>query len=152
MRNAALSSPRSDSNPRPPEAYHLAVPAALTAPRLTRDFLTSVLEVTGHPELIDSGRVCVSDVVANVVQHARVSSLSMDVTVDSGNGRVHVAVQDGDPARRPYLRTVGGDDERGRGLMLVRQLSAASGVSLVWDGLDVVGKSVWFELGNDRPL
>ncbi|GGX93349.1 hypothetical protein [Streptomyces hiroshimensis] len=35
--------------------------------------------------------------------------------------------------------------EDGRGLRLVRSLSVDSGVTLVWDELNVVGKCVWFE-------
>ncbi|MEV4440398.1 ATP-binding protein [Streptomyces sp. NPDC049577] len=97
--------------------------------------------------LLDDARVCVSDAVANVVQHARVRTLAVEVTV-----RPHslvVAVRDDDTTRLPWARHPGPDDERGRGLMLVRRLSHASGVTWVWDGLEIVGKRVWFEL-RDR--
>ncbi|GHC48886.1 hypothetical protein [Streptomyces cinnamoneus] len=60
--------------------------------------------------------------------------------------RVVVAVRDDDPARRPYHRQAGPDEESGRGLMLVRNISCESGVTLVWDGLDLTGKRVWFVL------
>ncbi|GAA3044373.1 hypothetical protein GCM10020000_24980 [Streptomyces olivoverticillatus] len=94
--------------------------------------------------LVDDARVCVSDAVANVVLHARVPTLAVEVDVRYGG--VTVGVRDDNPTRRPYRREVGDDDEGGRGLMLVRNLSCAWGVSLVWEGLAIVGKRVWFEL------
>lgn len=125
--------------------YHLSAPADATTPRLARGFVTNALEATRHPFLIENARVCVSDIVTNVVQHARVSGLSVDVT--AYHRRVVIAVCDANAARRPYRRqAANADDERGRGLLLVEALSHASGVTLVWDALNVIGKSVWFEL------
>ncbi|GAA2716207.1 MULTISPECIES: ATP-binding protein [Streptomyces] len=130
----------------PENFYELAAPASLTTPRLARQFVSGTLEATGHSALIDDACVCVSDAVTNVVQHARVPTVAVEVTVH-GRDRATIAVRDGDPVRRPYRRgPARPDDERGRGLALVRDLSHASGVSLIWDGLDVVGKRVWFEL------
>lgn len=139
-----LDSPRTAIGDDGTEFYELTAPASATTPRLARQFVTGTLEATGHPTLIDDARVCVSDVVTNVVQHARVPSLSVEVAVRPG--RAVIAVCDGDVARRPYHRQARVDDEGGRGLALVRGLSHASGVSLDWDGLDLVGKRVWFEL------
>ncbi|MEU3352215.1 ATP-binding protein [Streptomyces sp. NPDC037389] len=125
--------------------YHLSAPADPTTPRMAREFVTGALEATRHPTLVENARVCVSDVVTNVVQHARVNGLSVEVVAYARH--VVVAVCDTDTARRPYWRRAAhADDEHGRGLMLVRALSHASGVSLVWDALEVIGKSVWFEL------
>ncbi|MFI1969412.1 ATP-binding protein [Streptomyces cinnamoneus] len=129
---------------RPSAFYELAAPVSVTTPRLARQFVTGALEATGHPALIDDARVCVSDAVTNVVQHARVAALSVEVTVCAAHAVI--GVRDGDVRRRPYLRQAGAGDERGRGLVLVRGLSYDSGVSLVWDGLELIGKRVWFEL------
>ncbi|AZQ72617.1 ATP-binding protein [Streptomyces luteoverticillatus] len=131
--------------------YHLSAPADATTPRLARKFVTGALEATRHPDLIESALICVSDVVTNVVQHARVNGLSVDVT--AYDRHVVIAVCDANAARRPYRRQAAdADDEHGRGLMLVEALSHASGVSLVWDALNVIGKSVWFELREGGGL
>ncbi|GHF56708.1 hypothetical protein GCM10010218_42570 [Streptomyces mashuensis] len=124
--------------------YVLDAPAHATTPRLARQFVAETLVAAGRDALVPDARVCVSDVVTNVVQHARVDTLAVEVTVRPG--RAVVAVRDGDPYRRPYRRHAAPGDERGRGLQLVGALSYACGVSLVWDGLHVVGKRVWFEL------
>ncbi|GHG76018.1 ATP-binding protein [Streptomyces griseocarneus] len=139
-----LDSPRTAIGQDDAEFYELIAPATATTPRLARQFVTGTLEATGHPALIDNARVCVSDAVTNVVQHARVPSLSVEVTVRPG--WAVIAVRDGDVARRPYHRRAGAEDEGGRGLALVRGLSYASGVTLAWDGLHLIGKRVWFEL------
>ncbi len=138
---------RSVLAPTPQGFYELAAPAHATTPRLARQFVAGTLEATGHPALIDDARVCVSDAVTNVVQHARVPTLTVEVTVRAG--RATIAVRDDDPGRRPYRRRPNDDDERGRGLALLHGLAHSSGVTLVWDGLDIIGKRVWFEL-RDR--
>lgn len=124
--------------------YQLLAPAAPATVRVAREFVTAVLIATDHLNLIDDARVCVSDVVANVVQHARATTVAVQVT-DHGD-HVLIAVRDDNPARRPHLRFAGDDAESGRGLLLLRTLTSASGLNLVWDGLNVIGKSLWFEL------
>ncbi|MEV4440952.1 ATP-binding protein [Streptomyces sp. NPDC049577] len=126
------------------ETYRMSAPATPQASRLARGFVTASLVASDQRVLIENARICVSDVVANVVRHARVRELSVEVTVRQG--RVVVAARDDDPRRLPWPREAGADDEGGRGLNLVRRLAHASGVTWVWDGLDLVGKQVWFEL------
>ncbi|GHF50435.1 hypothetical protein GCM10010218_34970 [Streptomyces mashuensis] len=127
-----------------PATYFLAAPASAATARIAREFVTAILVAAGREALIDDARVCVSDAVTNVVQHARVDALTIEVGVHAH--RVVFAVRDDDPGRRPYRRAARSDDERGRGLALVRGLACDSGVALVWEGLDVVGKRVWFSL------
>ncbi|MEV5511043.1 ATP-binding protein [Streptomyces orinoci] len=124
--------------------YQLLVPAVPSTVRVAREFVTAVLIATDHAALVDDARVCVSDVVANVVQHAGVPNLS--VQVDDHCDHVLIAVCDENPHRHPYLRLAGEDEESGRGLALLQSLADASGLSLVWDGLEVVGKRMWFVL------
>ncbi|WKK21028.1 ATP-binding protein [Streptomyces olivoreticuli] len=123
--------------------YHLTAPAAPSTARVAREFVAAALEASGRPGLVENALVCVSDLVTNVVQHARVRTLSVEVAVRGGH--VVVSVLDGDHARRPRRRAARVGQEDGRGLALVRSLSVASGVTLVWDELNVVGKCVWFE-------
>ncbi|MFI9203744.1 ATP-binding protein [Streptomyces sp. NPDC053048] len=144
MGTGTLDNPRTAIGYEGEEFYELTAPASATTPRLARQFVTGTLEATGHLAFIDSARVCVSDAVTNVVQHARVPSLSVEVTVRPG--RAVIAVRDADAARHPYRRQADADAESGRGLALMRGLAHASGVTLAWNGLDVIGKRVWFEL------
>lgn len=146
MATASLLAPRTGIDPHPAERYEFTAPATATTARVAREFVTAVLVAAERRRLIENARICVSDTVANVVQHARVPVLSVEVTVHGD--RVVVAVRDDDPVRRPYRRQgqAPAGDERGRGLALVRDLASASGVTLVWDDLRVVGKQVWFEL------
>ncbi|MFF4159454.1 ATP-binding protein [Streptomyces sp. NPDC001678] len=133
------------------ERYRLTAPTSANTARLAREFVTAALVAADRYPQIENARICVSDTVANVVRHARVPELTVEVTVDEES--VVVAVRDDDPGRLPWPRQAtgeaGGD---GRGLALVRRLSHASGVTWVWDGLDVVGKQVWFELRERAAL
>ncbi|MFI9204102.1 ATP-binding protein [Streptomyces sp. NPDC053048] len=141
MTSAILSSHRRTITPT---THRLSAPADPSTPRLARQFVTGALEATSHASLIDNARICVSDAVTNVVQHARVAELSIELTAHAD--RVVIAVRDADPARPPQHRTARHDDERGRGLALVQALCHAVGMTLTWDGLTVTGKSFWFEL------
>ncbi|AZQ71594.1 ATP-binding protein [Streptomyces luteoverticillatus] len=133
------------------DRYTLTAPTAPSTARLAREFVTATLVAAERRLLIEPARLCVSDTVANVVRHARVPELTVEMTVRAEN--VVVAVRDDDPGRLPWPRqAVGERGGDGRGLALVRRLSHASGVTWVWDGLDVVGKQVWFELRECAAL
>ncbi|MEU4209635.1 ATP-binding protein [Streptomyces sp. NPDC026206] len=149
MSTAALSSPRTPVDYTPTDTYQLVAPTNATTPRVAREFITAVLTATGYSSLIDNACICLSDVVANVVLHARVPVLSVECVIRPG--RVFVAVRDDAPTRRPYRRQATAGDESGRGLALVHGLSYAHGVTLVWEGLSVTGKRVWFELREEAP-
>lgn len=125
-------------------AYCMTAPAVPTTARLAREFVTATLVATDHHSLIEDARICVSDTVANVVRHARVQELTVEVVVSEGH--VRVSVRDDDARRLPWPRQPGREEEAGRGLMLVHRLSVASDVDWVWDELELVGKKVWFEL------
>lgn len=145
MTAATLTSPCVVPVQEPVRPYQLLAPAIPEAVRVAREFVTTVLEAGGHLGLVDDARLCVSDVVSNVVQHAGSALVSVQVT-DYGD-RVVVEVRDDNPALRPHTRAAAHDrDETGRGLLLVRELSSVCGLHLVWDGLVVVGKCLWFEL------
>ncbi|MCD9144683.1 ATP-binding protein [Streptomyces albireticuli] len=126
------------------ESYKMVAPTSPATARLARDFVTAALVAAERRLLIEDARICVSDAVANVVRCARVPELSVEMTVNEES--VVVAVRDDDPARPPWPRGPRTAGEGGRGLGLVRRLAHASGVTWVWDGLDLVGKRVWFEL------
>ena len=106
---------------------------------LARRWSKDVLDRFGTPELSDTMALLVSELVSNVVLHARTPC---SLTIDEDHGRVRVEVQDGSD-RLPGLS--GRSDplaQSGRGMQLVDGLSAAHGV----DPEPTGGKCVWFEL------
>lgn len=121
--------------------YRLTAPNTHSAPRVARDMLTGVLQAMGHASLVDDARVCVLDLVTNVVQHTAVPDVHVDVTVNANS--VVVGVGDDDPGGSPRVREPGPNEEGGRGLLLVQGLSHRSGVAWA-DGERA--KRVWFEL------
>jgi len=104
-----------------------------------RRWSQDVVEHFGDAELADTMALLVSELVSNVVLHARTPcSLSI---LDDGK-RIRVEVQDGsDRMPGTDIRT---DPlaQSGRGMILVDGLSAAHGV----DRQPLGGKRVWFEL------
>ncbi|MFE0047985.1 ATP-binding protein [Streptomyces albireticuli] len=141
---ATLDRPCITEDAETPSTYRFTAPAWPGTARVAREFVAAALVANGHDALAENACVCVSDVVSNVVRHARVTSLAVEVAVHRDH--VIVGVSDTDPGRLPWRRKVSADSEGGRGLMLVRRLSEASGVAWEWDGLTLVGKRVWFEL------
>ncbi|MGW1200078.1 ATP-binding protein [Streptomyces sp. NPDC002536] len=149
MGTATLNGSRTTAPDEPPGLYRLTAPAEPPTARLAREFITGVLVATNHRPLIEDARLCVSDTVANVVLHARVPDVTVEVSLHGQ--RVITSIYDAAPTRFPRRRQARLDEERGRGLALVRHLAAASGADLVWDdGLNVIGKRVWFELRDQQ--
>lgn len=146
MSTATLATPLTSTTPKAARTYQLTAPATATTAHVARSFVTAALAANAHEQLI--GDACVSDAVANVVTHARVAALTVEVAVHD-NGSVVAAVRDNDPGRLPRPRSARADAENGRGLTLVRRLAHASGVTLLWDELRPIGKEVWFVLRED---
>ncbi|MFI6694971.1 ATP-binding protein [Streptomyces sp. NPDC050433] len=73
-------------------------------------------------ETAEAAALAMSELVTNAVNHARGHSLR--VIVDRpADDRLYLAVVDMAPSRVPMLRTPGGDDTDGRGLVLVDVLA-----------------------------
>lgn len=106
-----------------------------TACRAARRFVGSVLAEAGvDPEI---AQLLVSELVGNAVRHGQTP-----VTVRVSVGQVvRVEVHDGN-AVVPTLQAARGDDEAGRGLMLLDAMATRWGVDSRPDG-----KVVWFEHG-----
>lgn len=110
--------------------------------RAARAFVIDTLERLGLRALEDDAALLVSELVANVVLHARTE---FTIRVRPMDDRLRIEVTDGNavlPQRRHF------DDvaTTGRGLRLVSSISAAWGVDVRNDG-----KCVWFEL-NPPPV
>jgi anti-sigma regulatory factor (Ser/Thr protein kinase) len=144
--NATAMNGQLTSTQLPPPTYYLVIPNNLAAPKLARGLLVGVLAVTGHPDLIDAARTCLSDLVTNVVQHATTTpQIRIDLTLTSDD-RLVIGVRDDDltPLPRPHLADRWA--ECGRGLFLVQALSEDFGVEQVVSGREFCGKRVWCAL------
>ncbi|MEW2194724.1 ATP-binding protein [Streptomyces microflavus] len=139
-------------NPLGGESYRLTLPNTANAPKLARDFLTSLLRVSRHPGLVDDARLCVTELVTNAHCHTRTPLIRVHVAVN--RKRVTVAVtDDGGPvgtafgtALRPTPAATP-EQEHGRGLVLVESLALAWGTGS--GGERHPGRTVvWFTLGR----
>ncbi|MFE4368572.1 ATP-binding protein [Streptomyces sp. NPDC056835] len=142
--------------PPPPqgaETYRLALPSTATAPRIARDFVTSLLGLSRHGNLVDDARLCVTEVVTNAHRHTRTPLIRVHVTVN--RKQVTVSVADDKPwvLPTPSARTgpaaldAAGEQDSGRGLVLVESLALAWG-STVYGGCSPSHKTVWFTLSE----
>lgn len=116
------------------------LPVAESVPAARR-FVTQELDAWGLPHLSDDARLCVSELVTNVVTHAY--AVLIRVTLVLRGDRLRIEVTDDDLANPApdRLPNPGPDDEGGRGLLLIAALGAASG----W-ATDLRGKTAWVEL------
>ena len=120
-----------------PESIELSPTAASVA--LARRWSHDVLVRVGAPELSDTMALLVSELVSNVVLHARTPC---SLSIGESSGRIRVEVEDGSD-RMPGLKARNDPlAQSGRGMQLVDGLSAAYGV----DPQPMGGKRVWFEL------
>ena len=127
---AVRSPPMSDSIELSPTPASVAV---------ARRWSIDVLDQAGATQLADTMALLVSELVSNVVLHARTPCC---LSIQQTEGRFRVEVQDGSdrlPGRRERTDPLA---QSGRGMQLVDGLSAAHGVDPQPDG----GKRVWFEL------
>ncbi len=101
--------------------------------------VTAIARFGGDEQAQDRAQTLVSELVTNVVLHARTPAV---LTVQDDGDCVWVLVTDGSPEpARP--RRPGADSTTGRGLWLLQTLSTDSGT---WpsDRIGLAGKTVWF--------
>jgi anti-sigma regulatory factor (Ser/Thr protein kinase) len=117
----------------------MELPCELQSVTFARHFVRDALVEWGLPQLADDAQLGVSELVANVVRHARTP---VELTLEL-NGGVRIAVRDRHPElRRPSLgRQVDAFAENGRGLQLVAGIAQDWGISARGDG-----KVIWFAL------
>lgn len=103
-----------------------------------RRALREFLRCRSEPEAAEVAELLLSEVVTNALIHTRHGAV---VTVTAGPEKVRVEVRDFmSGAPRPYVPNAD-DGTHGRGLVLVRSLADAWGVTA-----QALGKVVWFEL------
>lgn len=126
----------------PPGPLALRVVPDPRAVRTARRFaVASVDALGGDADAQDTVRSVVSELVTNVLLHARTEAL---VAVSQDGEHIRVAVIDGSPAL-PQQRRVTGQSTTGRGLRLLRTLTVDSGVAPD-ASVSVDGKAVWFRV------
>jgi anti-sigma regulatory factor (Ser/Thr protein kinase) len=113
----------------------LPVPASVPlARRMVRDALTA----WAAPEDRQDAELLVTELVANVVDHAGVDVLTLELEL--AGAWLRIGVVDGN-AVRPVVRELSAAGERGRGMQLVTAIADR------WGAEDHHGgKRVWFEL------
>ncbi|MEU2668054.1 ATP-binding protein [Streptomyces sp. NPDC007164] len=134
--------------PQGGEVYRLALPNTSSAAKLSRDFIASLLTVSRHRGLVDDARLCVTEVVTNAHRHTRTPLIRVRVIVQ--RKQVTVSVADDDHwalPEPPAFRDLRGEQEGGRGLLLVEQLALAWGMSVL-GGCFPYRKAVWFTLAR----
>ncbi|AXG79502.1 ATP-binding protein [Streptomyces paludis] len=132
--------------PPPPrgDTYRLALPNTAAAPKVARDFVSSLLGINRHGALMEDARLCVTEVVTNAHRHTATPLIRVHVTVD--RKRVTVCVADDEPWALPVAVPVS-DRDSGRGLLLVESLAWAWGAT-VHGGCSPGHKVVWFTLAR----
>ncbi|MGY5137373.1 ATP-binding protein [Streptomyces nigrescens] len=119
--------------------YSETLPCTPESARLARRLVHDALESWNFTQLMDDGALIVTELVGNSVQHSKAHSLRISIGRNSNN-RVRIAVSDRS-RESPLMRTPNGDEESGRGLLLIE------GVADRWDTeYRRWGKIVWAEL------
>jgi anti-sigma regulatory factor (Ser/Thr protein kinase) len=117
----------------------VTLPPTYESVREAQDTVSEFCAGAGLQSLRDVAVLLTSEVVTNVVLHARTE---LELRMALRDECLHVEVCDLDPAR-PEPRDAAPDEPSGRGLRLLAALSGRWGVSTT-PGVD--GKAVWFEI------
>lgn len=151
-----ITVPNPESETVPWNKRTLALPASPPSVRLARDWVTGVLVDIGRPELADSARLAVSELVTNAILHAD-PPMTVHVRGTVEHPRIEVTDQSlVPPLQRHSAEKIDVDDDFswstvGRGLDLVASFAARWGADIDARGS---GKVVWFEPAaepRDRP-
>ncbi|MFE0332089.1 ATP-binding protein [Streptomyces sp. NPDC058960] len=127
---------------KPWELLFLAEPEEVAG---LRRVLRTHLSVWGLHDVVDAAELCVSELVANVINHVgRGTPTTLAVSVNGTHLRIEV--RDPDPRALPTLVDAGVEAESGRGMTLVDALADRWGVQLFADQ-----KVTWCELATSRP-
>jgi anti-sigma regulatory factor (Ser/Thr protein kinase) len=129
----------------PPAHADLLLPRRNRSAGQARQIVAAL--VPADADVRDTGRLLVSEAVANAVEHACGAQLRVTMTTD-GAGTFFCAVFDHDP-RPPKPPAIAPDplSENGRGLILIDELSTAWGILP-----GRAGKWIWFQLAPDTPV
>ncbi|MGP3947234.1 ATP-binding protein [Streptomyces sp. 7N604] len=113
---------------------------------LARQFAVEVLSGWGAVGVMDAAQVCVSELVTNAIRHGVPAGRETLLVLRMADSRLRIEVHDSGDGR-PVARRPVADDETGRGLLLVGELSDDWGV----ERSEPVGKVVWAEFSVNAP-
>jgi anti-sigma regulatory factor (Ser/Thr protein kinase) len=119
------------------------LPPVSSSVPLARRLVRDVLRTWAAPHDEEDAELLVTELVANVVDHAGGDVLTLELTL--AGAWLRIAVVDSS-AVRPVIRQLSRSAERGRGMQLVAAIAERWGAE-DHDG----GKRVWFELSPAGP-
>jgi len=118
----------------------MTLPATGRAPGLAREATRDALSTWQVAHLEETALLLVSELVTNVVRHARARVLAMALWLEPERASLLIEVHDADP-HEPRPRTPGRLEEGGFGFVLIEALAGKWGVRQT-----ETGKAVWVEL------
>jgi anti-sigma regulatory factor (Ser/Thr protein kinase) len=118
----------------------MTLPATGRAPGLAREAARDALSTWHVAHLEETALLLVSELVTNVVRHARASALAMALWLEPEGTSLLIEVYDADP-HEPRPRMPGTLEEGGFGFVLIEALAGKWGVRQT-----ETGKAVWVEL------
>ncbi|WP_043472286.1 ATP-binding protein [Kitasatospora sp. MBT66] len=132
-----------NSSPSPSTSLSAWLPRSRRSPGEARRLLDKLLaDAPGGERFADAGQLLVSELVTNAVLHGTPMGRRVHLVLDVDRRRLRIEVHDARGERGPVLRAASGEDESGRGLVLVKLLAQRWGCC-PRDGL---GKIVWVEV------
>jgi len=122
------------------------LPATGRAAGLARQAARDALAAWRVAHLEETAVLLVSELVGNVLRHARARTLAMAMYLDLEVASLLIEVHDTD-GREPRPRTPGTLEESGFGFVLIEALAGKWGVRQT-----EIGKAVWVELDAGQPV
>ncbi|MFD5317542.1 ATP-binding protein [Streptomyces sp. NPDC127098] len=127
----------------------ISLPACPDSGRRARAVVRNALESWGLSRSLADAELVITELVANAVTHGapgRSEGATVVVEAQRSDRALRVAVTDDSPDAVPMVRAAGVDEESGRGLLLVTEVSSAWGWRPVAYGRS---KQVWAEFELD---
>ncbi len=132
--------------PAPVRRFSVQLSSTRRGARLARLLATEQLRAWGLP-LENAGQI-IAELASNAAVYGRVPARDFRVALTAGGEVLRIEVSDTRGDRLPEVRRPEGDDETGRGLLIVAALADRWGVELGPEPL----KTVWAELDvNQGP-
>ncbi|MGA2210782.1 MAG: ATP-binding protein [Acidimicrobiales bacterium] len=119
-------------------------PAVAESVRAARQFAAEVLPPLPQ-SLLDTVLIMVSELASNSVEHA---DTEFTLSIEHSGGRIRVQATDSGSGEA-VLRHPGPTEARGRGLLVIDQLSDDWGVIQAADG---TGKTIWCSLNTELSM